>query len=109
MTSNTDVWTEACQLWMANGLMEGCSLYYINIMFARLQGGQHGIVAQMHKAIEKGFYGPLCTRFCRHPPAAPEQDKLPRLWLFPDLPVRKGRDGSTHEIGINLGGLHFNG
>ena len=55
-----------------------------------------------------GFYGQFCTRFCRHPRAASEQDKLPRLLLLPDLPVRKNGE-FARVLDINAGGRHFNG
>lgn len=87
----------------------GWQPYYMNFMFDALQGTLPAIVAQMHRAIEKGFYGQFCTRFTRNPTAESQHRKLPRLWLFPDLPGWKRRKVSLQELTINAGGLHFNG
>ena len=102
------IWIDACERWILDGLIEGCTPFYVNITFGRFSGGDEAIVRQMHRAIENGIYGQFCTRFCRHPRAASEQDKLPRLLLLPDLPVRKNGE-FARVLDINAGGRHFNG
>ena len=67
----------------------GWQPYYMNFMFDALHGTLPAIVAQMHRAIEKGFYGQFCTRFTRNPTAESQRRKLPQLFLFPDLPGQK--------------------
>jgi hypothetical protein len=61
----------------------------------------------MRRGIHK-FYGRFCTKFIHDGRARSEQERMPQLWLFPDLPVHKNKRSSLREVTIN-GGLHFNG
>jgi hypothetical protein len=108
--NNSDIWIEGLTQWMCESACNGFMLYYINIMFEPLHGNSSTVLNQMKKAIEKAFYGQLCTRFSRNPRVAREAHKLPRLWLFPDLPCHKRfKKIEVKEMEINCGGLHMNG
>lgn len=102
------VWIKGCTQWMEEGVLRGCKLYYVNIMFGPLRLPQSQIIPCMKKAIEK-FYGRFCTEFSRDPRAPSQQDKLPQFWLFPDLPVFKYQKHSLRDVTINGNGLHYNG
>jgi hypothetical protein len=79
-------------------------------MFNSLRGDASGIVEQMHGAIHRDFYSRFMLRFVHDPHREKEQDRLPRLILFPDRPVWKSHgSGAVADIQINTGGLHFNG
>lgn len=88
---------KACGDWMWEHALAGWRPYFIVIMFKPLNGSDEGVIAQMKRAIERDFYSSLCKRFSRHPNQPSQQDKLPMMWLFPDLPVgrriRKPRSG----------------
>lgn len=102
-------WISGCTEWMYEHAGVGWEFYYINFMFHPFCGSEPAIISQMHRAIEKGFYGQFCTRFTRDPNSESQQKKLPKLWLFPDRPVWKRENISLREACINDGGLHFNG
>src|ERR1051325_3306589 len=102
-------WVEGCEHWIVEGIIRGWSAYYVNIMFHSLRGSPSSIVEQMHKGIHKGFYSRFCTELSRNPRSPSQQERLPRLLLFPDRPVWKHEKYSLREVTINGGGLHFNG
>ena len=87
--------------------MKGWKFYYINFMFEPLHVPTAELVPKMRKGIHK-FYGRFCTEFIRNGRAKSEQERMPQLWLFPDLPVHKNTRNSLRDVTIN-GGLHFNG
>jgi hypothetical protein len=62
------------------------------------------LVPKMRKGIHK-FYGRFCTEFIHNGRAKSEQERMPQLWLFPDLPVHKNKKSSLRDVTIN-GGLH---
>lgn len=101
------VWKNGCTEWITRFVSNGWKLYYMNFMFEPLHGPRSEIVPQMHRTIEK-FYGQFCLRFAHNGRADSEQERMPKLWLFPDLPVHKHEKTSLREVTIN-GGLHFNG
>ena len=78
-----------------------------------IKGPLHGttteILEQMKDAIYREFYIPFMTKFVRDPHRKAEQEWMPRLRLYPDLPMLKGRKTSIRELKINDGGLHYNG
>lgn len=102
-------WIEGCEGWIYEGVADGWRPYYVSIMFDALRGPSSGIIQQMHQGIHRGFYSRFCTEFTRNPRAPSQQERLPRLMLFPDRPVWKHRTHSLREVTINAGGLHFNG
>ena len=107
---HSDEWTH--DVWLAHYLMHGWTIYYANFMFDPMLGSRSAIVAQMHAAIQKDFYGQFVCRFTRDPTRKNQQNKLPKLILFPDLPVYKHdkkQRTKIDDIKFNDGGLHFNG
>jgi hypothetical protein len=115
MTNNLTLmassWTDGCTQWITNHVLEGWKPYYINIMFHPLSGSLPTLISTMHHAIHKRFYSRFCTRFVRDPQSISQQQRMPRLMLFPDLPVAK-RNGQKHGydfLARSDNGLHFNG
>jgi hypothetical protein len=107
---DSDEWVNG--FWIYDYIIYGWRIYYINFMFESFYGPLPAIVAQMHTAIEKEFYAPFICRFSRDPTRKSQQDKLPKLWLFPDLPVykrAKQQRARIEDVKFNAGGLHFNG
>lgn len=102
-----DIWIKGTTQWMYEWMSSGWRLYYINFMFEPFRGPRAGIVPYMWKGIRK-FYGQFCTEFVHDGRAKSEQKRMPKLWLFPDLPVNRYEKKSWREVTIN-GGLHFNG
>lgn len=103
------MWAEGCKQWIEEHRDSGWNAYYLNIMFNALRGTPDGILDQMKDAIHKEFYAPFMTRFVRDPHRKAEQERMPRLLLFPDLPVPKREKHSFRDITVNAGGLHFQG
>jgi hypothetical protein len=89
-------------------LTEKRTPYFINVMFKPLKGPASAVDAQMHSVIVDWFYPQLCKRLERHPSREGRHKFLPRLFLFPDLPVRKSKKESLRDVCVN-GGLHYNG
>jgi hypothetical protein len=111
LSSLKTIWIDGCIQWMMNWVSVGWSAYYLNIMFNPLPGSLPTIVSTMHRGIHKGFYCSLCTRFVRNPRSPSEQQRLPKLWLYPDRPGfrRKRKKYSSDLLTRNDNGLHFNG
>ncbi len=101
------IWIKGCTEWMYEWVLKGWKLYYVNFMFEPLHVPAAELVPKMRKGIHK-FYGRFCTEFMHDGRAKSEQKRLPKLWLFPDLPVFKYEKKSLREVTIN-GGLHYNG
>jgi hypothetical protein len=95
--------------WLHREIRADCDdCYYVNLMFERLNGPRAAIDAQMHDVIVNCFYPRLCKRLERHPGRPSRHRFLPRLLLFPDLPVFKtGKESPGGQL-LN-GGLHYNG
>lgn len=106
-TDSAGVWIKGCTQWVYDLVFKGWKLYYINFMFESLHVPTAELVAKMRKGIHK-FYGRFCTEFIHDGRAKSEQERMPKLWLFPDLPVPKNKKTSLREVNIN-GGLHYNG
>jgi hypothetical protein len=106
-TESADIWIKGCTEWMQEWVLKGWKFYYINFMFEPLHVPTAELVPKMRRGIYK-FYGRFCTEFAHNGRAKSEQERMPRFWLFPDLPVRKNKGTSLREVTIN-GGLHFNG
>lgn len=85
----------------------GWKSYYVNFMFDPFRGPGSELIPHMRKAIHK-FYGRFSGEFVRDQRNKNKQDQMPKLWLFPDLPVFKYQKQSLREVTIN-NGLHFNG
>ncbi|MBX9775832.1 MAG: hypothetical protein K2Y71_15750 [Xanthobacteraceae bacterium] len=103
------VWIQGCAQLIREYKERGWSAYYINFMFEPILGSPSAVVEDMKKAIHKEFYTPFMMRFVRDPHRQREQERMPRLLLYPDKPVAKRVKASIHEVRFNGGGLHFNG
>jgi hypothetical protein len=103
------VWGEGCQRWIDEHRAEGWTPYYVNFMFRALRGKPEIVLEQMKRSIHKEFYTPFMMRFVRDPHREAEQDRMPRMMLFPDLPVFKQDRASDRTTQMNAGGLHYNG
>ena len=101
------VWIIGSTQWMQTLVSRGWELYYVNFMFEPLRGPPATLAPKMRRAIHK-FYGRFCTEFVHDGRANSQQERMPRLWLFPDLPVFKTQKVSIRDVTIN-GGLHYNG
>lgn len=107
---NTHYSIRACADWVWEHVLEGWRPYLITIMFEPLNGTQEAVITQMKRALERDLYSSLCKRFSRHPRKPSQQDRLPRLWLFPDFPVFKANKKTPlADVQFNHGGLHYNG
>ena len=102
-----DIWIKGTTQWMNEWVSKGWTLFYVNFMFEPLRGPPASIVPKMKRGVHK-FYGRFCLKFIHNGRAKSEQERMPMLWLFPDLPVFKHEKTSLREVTIN-GGLHFNG
>lgn len=102
---------EGCIQWIQQYRDKGWIAYYVNIMFERLDGTTTEILEQMRDAIYREFYKPFMLKFVRDPHRRAEQEWMPQLKLYPDLPMlrQKRRKTSIREVKINGGGLHYNG
>jgi len=101
------IWIKGCAEWMYKLVLTGWKLYYVNFMFEPLRGPPSAIIPKMRRGIYK-FYGRFCTEFIHDGRAESEKKRMPRFWLFPDLPAPKNEKNSLREVTIN-GGLHYNG
>ena len=81
--------------------------FIISFMFNQLPGRRASVLDQMRREIER-VYARLATRFDRNPRSLAGLDRLPRMILFPDLPVSKHEKKSIREVSIN-DGLHYQG
>lgn len=100
----------ACIDWVWVNALKGWTPYLITIMFEPLNGDQEAVIDQMKRAMEGNLYSSLCKRFSRHPRKLSQQDCLPRLWLFPDLPTWKmDAKAPLQDVQFNHGGLHYHG
>jgi hypothetical protein len=106
-TDPAGVWIKGCAQWIYDLVFKGWKLYYVNFMFEPLRGPPSAIIPQMRRGIHK-FYGRFCTEFIHNGRAKTEQERMPQLWLFPDLPVHKNKGSSLRKVTIN-GGIHYNG
>ena len=106
-TDSACIWINGCTQWIYQLVLSGWKLYYVNIMFEPLRGPPSAIIPKMRRGIYK-FYGRFCTEFVHDGRAKSEQERMPQLWLFPDLPVHKNKRNSLRDVTIN-GGLHFHG
>ena len=85
----------------------GLATLHISFMFHQLPGTQSSILRQMKSEIER-VNARLVTRFARNPRSRAEFKFLPRMILFPDLPVYKHEKKSIEDVSIN-NGLHYGG
>ncbi len=106
-TDAADIWIKGCTEWVREWVLKGWEFYYVNFMFEPLHVPTAELVPKMRRGIYK-FYGRFCTEFVHEGRAKSEQERMPQLWLFPDLPVRKNNGNSLRDVTIN-GGLHYNG
>ena len=95
------------QRWIQDYINQGWRPYHISFMFHQLPGKQSSVLRQMRREIE-GAYARLVTRFDRNPRSRAGFNFLPRMILFPDLPVYKHEKKSIEDVSIN-NGLHYGG
>jgi hypothetical protein len=103
------LWEKGIVQWIEDAKNEGFEPFYINVMFKPLWGAGDRLVAEMHRAVRKGFYGRLCTQFVRDPKNPAKHYLLPRLKLWLDRPCYKGMRVGIRELRFNDGGVHMNG
>src|SRR5688572_1722844 len=73
-------------------VMENILLYQpfqIQIMFHQLSGNRQNVLNDMRTEIERCFYSRFCTRVVRKPRSKTEHEFMPKLFMFPDMPVWK--------------------
>ena len=95
------------QNWIQDYINQGWRPYEISFMFHQLPGKQSSVLGQMRREIER-VYSRLLTRFDRNPRSPAGFNRLPRMILFPDLPVFKWKKKSIRDVSINEG-LHYSG
>ena len=81
--------------------------YEISFMYRPLPGGRQSILEQMKREIYR-VNSRLVTRFDRDPRSEAGFNRLPRMMVFPDLPVYKRKKRSLTDVSIN-DGLHYGG
>ncbi len=86
---------------------QGWTSFEISFMFHQLAGTCNSHLAQMRREIER-VYARLLTRVDRNPRSPAGFGRLPRMILFPDLPVYKREKKSLKDVAVN-NGLHYGG
>jgi hypothetical protein len=79
----------------------------ISFMFHQLPGSNASVLRQMKQEIYR-VNARLVTRFDRNPRSKAGFNRLPRMVLFPDVPVYKHEKKSIEDVSIN-DGLHYGG
>jgi hypothetical protein len=95
------------QEWVQDFIDQSWGPYEISFMYHALPGTTKTILEQMKKEIYR-VNSSLVTRFDRNPRSATRFNRLPRMMLFPDLPVYKHKKPSLNDVSINEG-LHYGG
>jgi len=95
------------QQWVTQYTDEGWKPYEVSFMFNQLPGSQRAILEQMKQEIY-GINSKLVTRFHRDPRSPAAFEHLPRMMLFPDLPVFKHAKKGIDDVALN-DGLHYGG
>jgi hypothetical protein len=95
------------QEWVRIYVDEGWKPYEISFMYQQLPGSRDSILEQMKQELYR-INSKLVTRFHRDPRSRAGFECLPRMMLFPDLPVYKHQKKSIEDVSIN-DGLHYGG
>jgi hypothetical protein len=95
------------QEWVENYVDDGWQPYEISFMYQQLPGSGNSILEQMKQELYR-VNSKLVTRFHRNPRSRAGFEFLPRMMLFPDLPVYKHQKKSIEDVSIN-DGLHYGG
>jgi hypothetical protein len=95
------------QQWTQDYVDQGWDPYEISFMYHQLPGSRSSILEQMKDEIYR-VNSRLVTRFDRNPRSAAGFNRLPRMMLFPDLPVYKRTKRALDDVSIN-DGLHYGG
>ncbi len=95
------------QDWVQNYVDQGWTPFIVSFMFSQLRGSVSSVLGQMKREIERA-YSRLPTQFHRSPNSPTGFRLLPRMILFPDLPVFKWEKKSIRDVSIN-DGLHYTG
>lgn len=93
--------------WVRDHVNQKWQPYYISFMFHQLPGTQSSVLRQMNAEVVR-VYGRLPTRFSRNPRSPAGAKLIPRMILFPDLPVYKHEKKSIEDMSVN-DGLHYGG
>jgi hypothetical protein len=95
------------QQWVESYIHEGWKPYEITFMYHQLPGSTKSILEQMKQELHR-VNSRLVTRFHRDPRSEIGFECIPRMMLFPDLPVYKHEKKSIQDVSIN-DGLHYGG
>ena len=95
------------QQWVESYIHEGWKPYEITFMYHQLPGSTKSILEQMKQELHR-VNSRLVTRFHRDPRSKIGFECIPRMMLFPDLPVYKHEKKSIQDVSIN-DGLHYGG
>lgn len=95
------------QQWVGSYIHEGWKPYEITFMYHQLPGSTKSILEQMKQELHR-VNSRLVTRFHRDPRSKIGFECIPRMMLFPDLPVYKHEKKSIQDVSIN-DGLHYGG
>ena len=95
------------QQWVESYMHEGWKPYEISFMYHQLPGSTKSILEQMKQELHR-VNSRLVTRFHRDPRSKIGFECIPRMMLFPDLPVYKHEKKSIQDVSIN-DGLHYGG
>lgn len=95
------------QEWVQDYVDQDWDPYEISFMYHALPGTTKSILEQMKKEIYR-VNSKLVTRFDREPRSEAGFNRLPRMMMFPDLPVYKRKKRSLNDVSIN-DGLHYGG
>ena len=95
------------QQWVESYMHEGWKPYEISFMYHQLPGSTKSILEQMKQELHR-VNSRLVTRFHRDPRSKIGFECIPRMMLFPDLPVYKRAKKSIQDVSIN-DGLHYGG
>jgi hypothetical protein len=93
--------------WVGSYIHEGWKPYEITFMYHQLPGSTKSILEQMKQELHR-VNSRLVTRFHRDPRSKIGFECIPRMMLFPDLPVYKHEKKSIQDVSIN-DGLHYGG
>jgi hypothetical protein len=95
------------QQWVMEYINQEWTPYEISFMYHPLPGSQRAVLEQMKRELYR-VNSKLVTRFERSPASKSGFNRLPRMMLFPDLPVYKRTRPTPKDVFVN-DGLHYGG
>ena len=93
--------------WVGDYVNKNWQPYFISFMFHQLPGTRSSALRQMNAEVVR-IYRRLPTQFSRNPRSPAGAKLIPRMIVFPDLPVYKHKKKFIGDVSVN-DGLHYGG